>query len=66
MAQKTYIGVDNTAQEVTKIYYGINNVAKQIKKVYIGVNGTAKLVYGGSSGRNPIVGQAVVGEAVID
>lgn len=45
MAVKSYVGVSNVAEEVTKAYVGVNNVARKVKKIYAGVNGVAELVY---------------------
>lgn len=45
MAVKSYVGVSDVAEEVTKAYVGVNGVARKVNKIYTGVNGVAELVY---------------------
>lgn len=49
MAKKIYVGVNNTARNVTDIYIGVNGVARKVVKGYIGVNGVAQQFWGASN-----------------
>ena len=48
MAKKTYIGVDDVAQEAIKMYVGVGDVARKVTRMYVGVNGVAERVYNSS------------------
>lgn len=42
MSKKAYVGVGNTARNVSKIYVGVDGVARKVIKGYVGVDGVAR------------------------
>lgn len=61
-----YLGIGNTAHEVSNLYAGIDGHARQVQKMYVSVNGQARLVYQSQSGTpsGTPIGNLAVGSTV--
>ncbi len=42
---KTYVGVNDTARQVTNIYAGVDGTARKVIRAYAGVNGLARMIF---------------------
>ncbi len=42
---KAYIGVNDTARQVTNIYAGVDGTARKVIRAYAGVNGLARMIF---------------------
>lgn len=61
-----YLGIGNTAHEVSNLYAGIDGHARQVQKMYVSINGQARLVYQSQSGTpsGTPIGNLAVGSTV--